>query len=64
MNVIRSQLLKAHPEAIETFGYVTKENRMALGLEKSHITAFPFKLESILLSETGKRYQQEKRHQK
>lgn len=37
MNVIRSQLLKAHPEAIETFGYVTKENRMALGLEKSHI---------------------------
>ena len=28
------------------------------------ITAFPFKLESILLSGTRKRYQQEKRHQK
>ena len=37
MNVIRSQLLKTHPEAIETYGYVTKENRMALGFEKSHI---------------------------
>lgn len=37
MNVIRSQLLKRLPEAVETFGYVTKEKRQELGLEKSHI---------------------------
>lgn len=29
-------LLKHYPEAIETFGYVTKANREALGLEKDH----------------------------
>ena len=34
MNAIRSRLLKNHPEAVETFGYVTKENRQALGLPK------------------------------
>ena len=40
MNSIRKQLLKLYPKAIETietFGYVTKENRQNLGLEKSHI---------------------------
>ncbi len=36
MNVIRARLLKAHPEAVETFGYVTKENRQALSLPKTH----------------------------
>jgi hypothetical protein len=36
MNSIRCQLLKRYPEAIETYGYVTKENRFALGLEKDH----------------------------
>ena len=36
MNIIRSQMLKRHPEAIETFGYVTKMNRLALGLSKDH----------------------------
>ena len=36
MNSIRIQLLKNHPEAVETFGYITKENRQALGLEKDH----------------------------
>lgn len=36
MNVIRKRLLKYYPKAIETFGYVTKENRQRLGLEKSH----------------------------
>ena len=36
MNVIRSQLLKMHPEAIETFGYVTKADRENLGIPKDH----------------------------
>ena len=36
MNTIRSQLLKIYPNAIETFGYVTKENRQYLNLPKEH----------------------------
>ena len=36
MNVIRSQLLKLFPDAIETFGYVTKANRYQWGIEKTH----------------------------
>lgn len=36
MNVIRSRLLKEFPDAIETFGYVTKANRYKYGIEKSH----------------------------
>jgi len=36
MNIIRSRLLERFPQAIETFGYITKANRYAQGLEKSH----------------------------
>lgn len=36
MNSIRTQLLKLYPEAIETFGYVTKANRQMIGLDKEH----------------------------
>lgn len=36
MNSIRVQLLKHYSEAIETFGFVTKENRQLIGLEKEH----------------------------
>ena len=36
MNSIRCQLLKYYPEAIETFGYVTKANRLSVGIEKDH----------------------------
>ena len=36
MNSIRIQLLKHYPDAIETFGYVTKANRLNLGIEKDH----------------------------
>lgn len=36
MNIIRCQLLKRYPEAIETFGMVTKANRLSLGIEKDH----------------------------
>lgn len=36
MNVIRTRLLTLFPDAIETFGYITKAKRYALGLQKSH----------------------------
>ena len=36
MNGIRQQLLKLLPEAEETFGYITKEHRQLLGLDKTH----------------------------
>lgn len=36
MSIIRNMLLKRYPEAIETFGYVTKANRENLGLKKDH----------------------------
>lgn len=36
MNSIRIQLLRRYPEAIETFGYITKANRLALGVDKKH----------------------------
>lgn len=36
MSIIRSLLLMAYPEAIETFGFVTKENRNHLNLPKDH----------------------------
>jgi len=36
MSIIRSRLLKKYPKAIETFGFVTSENRNHLKLEKDH----------------------------
>ena len=36
MSIIRSWLLKEYPDAIETFGFVTSENRNHLNLEKDH----------------------------
>lgn len=36
MNSIRKQLLRYYPDAIETFGYVTKRNRLHLGVDKEH----------------------------
>lgn len=36
MNIIRSQLLKRYPEAIETFGYVTSANMNEFNIEKTH----------------------------
>ena len=38
MSVLRSQLLKYYDDAIETFGFVTSENRQALGIAKTHYT--------------------------
>lgn len=36
MNVIRKQLFRVYPSSIETFGYVTKANRLRLGVDKEH----------------------------
>ena len=36
MSIIRSRLLREYPNAIETFGFVTSENRNHLNLEKDH----------------------------
>ena len=36
MNSIRKQLFRLYPTAIETFGYVTKANRLRLGVSKEH----------------------------
>lgn len=36
MNSIRKQLFRLYPNAIETFGYVTKANRLHLGIKKEH----------------------------
>ena len=36
MNSIRKQLFRSYPEAVETFGYVTKANRLAIGVSKEH----------------------------
>ena len=36
MSIIRSYLLKEYPDAIETFGFVTTENRNHLKLKKEH----------------------------
>ena len=36
MSIIRSRLLKKYPNAIETFGFVTSENRNHLNLKKDH----------------------------
>ena len=36
MNSIRKQLLTHYPDAIETFGYITKANRYQLGVGKDH----------------------------
>ena len=34
MNLIRKQLFRLYPDAVETFGYVTKANRLHLGKKK------------------------------
>ena len=36
MNAIRKRLFRIYPDAIETFGYITKANRLAIGVNKEH----------------------------
>ena len=49
MNEIRSQLLKKYPEAIETFGFITKMNRVANNLPKEHF------IDACMIASAGKR---------
>lgn len=48
MSIIRSQLLKVYPDAIETFGFVTKENRNHLNLPKDHY------IDACVIASSGK----------
>ena len=48
MNVIRSQLLKKYPDAVETFGFVTKMNRLANNLPKEHF------IDACMVASAGK----------
>lgn len=50
MNIIRSQLLKVYPEAIKTFGFVTKENRNNLNLPKDHY------IDACIVASAGKKF--------
>ena len=50
MNSIRKQLLRYYPDAIETFGFVTKENRQLLGLTKSHV------IDACVIASQGKSF--------
>ena len=50
MNSIRVQLLKHYPNAIETFGYITKANRQTLGLDKDHY------LDSCVIASSGQEF--------
>ena len=52
MNIIRSQLLKHYPDAIETFGFVTHENRNHLNLPKDHY------LDACVIASGGKCFEQ------
>jgi hypothetical protein len=51
MNSIRVQLLKHYPEAIETFGFVTKQNRIELGLRKDHF------IDACVIASCGKPFE-------
>ena len=53
MNSIRKQLLQNHPEAKETFGYVTSANRLALGLNKDALS-FPHAVDAAIIAAGGK----------
>lgn len=50
MNSIRVQLLKHYPKALETFGFITKENRQLLGLPKSHV------IDACVIASQGKMF--------
>ena len=50
MSIIRSQLLKVYPDAIETFGFVTKTNRENLNLPKDHF------IDACVIASGGKKF--------
>ena len=50
MNSIRKQLLRIYPKAIETFGFVTKENRLSIDVDKHHY------LDACVIATGGKEF--------
>ena len=50
MSIIRNRLLKIYPDAIETFGFVTKENRSHLSLPKDHY------IDACVIASDGKEF--------
>ena len=52
MSIIRSRLLKEYPNAIETFGFVTSENRNHLKLKKDHY------IDACVIASGGLRFEQ------
>ena len=52
MSIIRSQLLKIYPDAIETFGFVTKTNRENLNLSKEHF------IDACVIASAGRMFEQ------
>jgi len=50
MSIIRSRLLKIYTDAIETFGYITKENRNNLDLPKEHF------VDACVIASGGKKF--------
>lgn len=54
MSVVRSQLLKYYFKAMETYGYVTKENRQNLGLSKEHY------IDACVIASQGRLFQENK----
>ena len=52
MSIIRSQLLKIYPEAVETFGFVTKTNRENLNLSKKHF------IDACVVASGGNKFKQ------
>ena len=51
MNSIRKQLLKRLPEAEETFGFITKEHRQLLKLDKTHC------IDAVVIASEGSKFQ-------
>lgn len=50
MSILRSMLLKHYPETIETFGFITKENRLNLNLPKEHF------IDACIIASGGKEF--------
>ena len=51
MNSIRKQLLRIYPKAIETFGFITKENRLNINVNKHHY------LDACVIATGGKEFE-------
>ena len=51
MNSIRKQLSRIYPKAVETFGFITKENRLKINVNKHHY------LDACVIATDGKEFE-------